>query len=211
MGGQKKRRHIPAMSHRNKTDQNGVMTVSAIGQTNNVPSKDMSNGGSFAKNAFIFLTGAVLMALLMPQIQNFIIVLRNNSSENNQISDQSEIPKAEKNFSKKEREVSKKGIETTDDKNKDISKELSDFNATFLTKITPKKIFVDGRRIPPVELLPQKPNNSSRLKTVGLCRAGKRNHEEELGRFGCAEIKEEILSDHDKMMGGVGVDGSNPN
>lgn len=44
---------------------------------------------------------------------------------------------------------------------KEIEKEVDEFKATYLKKMSPKKIFVDGRRLPPVELLPQKPNNSS--------------------------------------------------
>lgn len=44
---------------------------------------------------------------------------------------------------------------------KEIEKEVEEFKATYLKKMSPKKIFVDGRRLPPVELLPQKPNNSS--------------------------------------------------
>lgn len=43
----------------------------------------------------------------------------------------------------------------------EIEKEVEKFKATYLKKMTTKKIFVDGRRLPPVELLPQKPNNSS--------------------------------------------------
>lgn len=42
-----------------------------------------------------------------------------------------------------------------------LPKEVLEFNATIQKGITPKKIFADGRRIPPMELLPQKPNNSS--------------------------------------------------
>lgn len=44
---------------------------------------------------------------------------------------------------------------------KEIEKEVDEFKATYLKKMSPKKIFVDGRRLSPVELLPQKPNNSS--------------------------------------------------
>ena len=47
------------------------------------------------------------------------------------------------------------------DNNEDLPKEIKDFKATYQKTVTPKKIFVDGRRIPPMELLPQKPNNSS--------------------------------------------------
>ncbi|XP_062577395.1 prolyl 4-hydroxylase subunit alpha-1-like [Saccostrea cucullata] len=44
---------------------------------------------------------------------------------------------------------------------KDLKTEAENFKPTYLKKMTPKKIFADGRRLPPVELLPQKPNNSS--------------------------------------------------
>lgn len=40
-------------------------------------------------------------------------------------------------------------------------KEVDEFKVSYLKSMAPKKIFVDGRRLPPVELLPQKPNNSS--------------------------------------------------
>lgn len=39
--------------------------------------------------------------------------------------------------------------------------EIQDFKASYLTQVKAKKIFADGRRIPPVELLPQKSTNSS--------------------------------------------------
>ncbi|XP_069111252.1 uncharacterized protein [Argopecten irradians] len=42
-----------------------------------------------------------------------------------------------------------------------LPKEVRDFKPTFQKTMTPKKIFADGRRLPPMELLPQKPNNSS--------------------------------------------------
>lgn len=48
----------------------------------------------------------------------------------------------------------------TKDKQK-VPQEIKDFKATYQKELTLKKIFVDGRRIPPMELLPQKPNNSS--------------------------------------------------
>ena len=40
-------------------------------------------------------------------------------------------------------------------------KEVDEFKVSYLKSMAPKKIFVDGRRLPAVELLPQKPNNSS--------------------------------------------------
>ena len=43
----------------------------------------------------------------------------------------------------------------------ELPKEVLEFKPTILKGVTPKKIFADGRRIPPMELLPQKPNNSS--------------------------------------------------
>lgn len=39
--------------------------------------------------------------------------------------------------------------------------EIKNFKATYQKEVKPKKIFVDGRRIPPMELLPEKPNNST--------------------------------------------------
>lgn len=46
-------------------------------------------------------------------------------------------------------------------KEQKLPKEVLEFKPTILKGVTPKKIFADGRRIPPMELLPQKPNNSS--------------------------------------------------
>ena len=51
-------------------------------------------------------------------------------------------------------------VETPNTK-QELPKEILEFNSTMLKGVTPKKIFADGRRIPPMELLPQKPNNSS--------------------------------------------------
>ena len=42
-----------------------------------------------------------------------------------------------------------------------IEEEMKKFKSTIQNHISPKKIFADGRRLPPTELLPQKPNNSS--------------------------------------------------
>lgn len=42
-----------------------------------------------------------------------------------------------------------------------IEEEIKKFQTTLQKGISPKKIFADGRRLPPIELLPQKPNNSS--------------------------------------------------
>ncbi|XP_033762085.1 uncharacterized protein LOC117343723 [Pecten maximus] len=51
---------------------------------------------------------------------------------------------------------------TSDSSNEEkLPKEVRDFKATFQKTMKPKKIFADGRRLPPIELLPQKPNNSS--------------------------------------------------
>jgi hypothetical protein len=44
---------------------------------------------------------------------------------------------------------------------KHLKSEAESFKPTYLKKMSPKKIFVDGRRLPPIELLAQKPNNSS--------------------------------------------------
>ncbi|XP_070210514.1 transcriptional regulator ATRX homolog isoform X2 [Littorina saxatilis] len=45
--------------------------------------------------------------------------------------------------------------------NEDLPEEVRNFKPTFLKTFTPKKIFADGRRIPPVELIPQKDTNST--------------------------------------------------
>lgn len=45
--------------------------------------------------------------------------------------------------------------------NNNLPPEIKNFKPTYLKEVKPKKVFVDGRRIPPMELLPQKPNNSS--------------------------------------------------
>ena len=69
----------------------------------------------------------------------------------------------QKSVNKKNRrsshEKSSNDMETR--KEQKLPKEILEFNATILKGVTPKKIFADGRRIPPTELLPQKPNNSS--------------------------------------------------
>ncbi|KAL8561480.1 hypothetical protein ACOMHN_011162 [Nucella lapillus] len=46
-------------------------------------------------------------------------------------------------------------------KRSDTPEEVKKFKPTFLRTVAAKKIFADGRRIPPVELLPQKETNSS--------------------------------------------------
>jgi hypothetical protein len=47
------------------------------------------------------------------------------------------------------------------DVDQDLPEEVKNFKPTYLKTVTAKKIFADGRRIPPVELLPQKETNSS--------------------------------------------------
>ncbi|XP_067649277.1 prolyl 4-hydroxylase subunit alpha-1-like [Haliotis asinina] len=62
----------------------------------------------------------------------------------------------------KEAKAKKKEKEKTSSQDdKDLPKEVRDFKPRILSTVTAKKIFADGRRIPPVELLPQKPTNSS--------------------------------------------------
>lgn len=51
-----------------------------------------------------------------------------------------------------------KGRQAVDD---DLPEEVRNFKPTYLKTVTAKKIFADGRRIPPIELLPQKETNSS--------------------------------------------------
>ncbi|XP_071102165.1 prolyl 4-hydroxylase subunit alpha-1-like [Haliotis cracherodii] len=58
-------------------------------------------------------------------------------------------------------EQKKQEEKTPSQDNQDLPKEVRDFKARILSTVTAKKIFADGRRIPPVELLPQKPTNSS--------------------------------------------------
>jgi hypothetical protein len=80
-------------------------------------------------------------------------------------------PNKKVNKSKKSSQTKPKDKENKDTKNKEtasktesnenIPKEIRDFKATYQKTVTPKKVFIDGRRIPPMELLPQKPNNSS--------------------------------------------------
>lgn len=71
---------------------------------------------------------------------------------------------------KTQRKPTKKfDAEVSDNKKREQSNENADdaldqakkFNSTFQRTFTPKKIFADGRRIPPVELLHQKESNSS--------------------------------------------------
>ena len=73
------------------------------------------------------------------------------------------IVKEQKSVNKKtKRSSGEKSSKTMETKNEQkLPKEILEFNATFLKGVKPKKIFADGRRIPPTELLPQKPNNSS--------------------------------------------------
>ncbi|KAH3717193.1 prolyl 4-hydroxylase subunit alpha-2-like [Dreissena polymorpha] len=44
---------------------------------------------------------------------------------------------------------------------KELPEEIRNFKASYQRELTPKKIFADGRRIPPMELLAQKEHNSS--------------------------------------------------
>lgn len=66
--------------------------------------------------------------------------------------------KANKNKTKQNKNKVKDNDRNEDPK---IPKEIRDFKPTYQKTLTPKKVFIDGRRIPPMELLPQKPNNSS--------------------------------------------------
>jgi hypothetical protein len=54
-----------------------------------------------------------------------------------------------------------KSMAVPDNKVSDLPDEIKNFNTTLLKKLSPKKIFAGGRRIPPNELLPHKPSNSS--------------------------------------------------
>lgn len=70
--------------------------------------------------------------------------------------------KKSKTTSKTDAKKASKG-DTTNSENRDnnLPPEIKNFKPTYLKEVKPKKVFVDGRRIPPMELLPQKPNNSS--------------------------------------------------
>lgn len=67
----------------------------------------------------------------------------------------------------KKSKTAKRTSENTDKQKSDVKdqqnvpQEVKDFKPTYQKTLTPKKVFIDGRRIPPMELLPQKPNNSS--------------------------------------------------
>ena len=65
------------------------------------------------------------------------------------------------NKTNKKSKGDKKHVVTQDEIDSDLPPEIKNFKATYQKDVAAKKIFVDGRRIPPVELLPQKPNNSS--------------------------------------------------
>ena len=67
----------------------------------------------------------------------------------------------EKTVKQKKKSQSATRTKTQTDGEQKLPKEVLEFNATIQKGILPKKIFADGRRIPPMELLPQKPNNSS--------------------------------------------------
>lgn len=82
-----------------------------------------------------------------------------DSTKNSQTSSKSKKGKESKVQTKSSNKNKKKdSISKVDEK---IPKEIRDFKPTYLKELTPKKVFIDGRRIPPMELLPQKPNNSS--------------------------------------------------
>ena len=80
--------------------------------------------------------------------------------------EQAKEPATKKKNNKEEQKTFTKtiNINPKDLKQKDKPKlppEIENFKPTFLKSMQPKKIFADGRRLPPIELLPQKPNNSS--------------------------------------------------
>jgi outer membrane biosynthesis protein TonB len=60
-----------------------------------------------------------------------------------------------------QKKISKEKTETEKRVPTPIEEEMKKFKGTIQNHISPKKIFADGRRLPPTELLPQKPNNSS--------------------------------------------------
>ncbi|XP_029641138.1 uncharacterized protein LOC115215919 [Octopus sinensis] len=73
---------------------------------------------------------------------------------------------SKKNKKQTKAETKKKTKKTESEKSKtsvdeDLPPEVKNFKSTIQEGILPKKIFSGGRRIPPIHLLPQKPNNSS--------------------------------------------------
>ncbi|XP_060067036.1 prolyl 4-hydroxylase subunit alpha-1-like [Ylistrum balloti] len=95
---------------------------------------------------------------------------RHNPSRKNSASSQNKNTKSKTKSSGDTSKSTKKGgssssptkKQTKDRSNEqDLPKEVRDFKPTFQKTMSPKKIFADGRRLPPIELLPQKPNNSS--------------------------------------------------
>ena len=63
--------------------------------------------------------------------------------------------------SKSNKETTKSSKQSEKENQPNIPDEVKNFRPTFQKEVTTKKIFADGRRIPPTELLPQKPNNGS--------------------------------------------------
>ncbi|ESP02232.1 hypothetical protein LOTGIDRAFT_172228 [Lottia gigantea] len=65
----------------------------------------------------------------------------------------------------KEKQKQKDGVQDTSSESlkndPNLPDEIKNFKATFQKTLTPKKTFIDGRRVPAVELLPQKETNSS--------------------------------------------------
>lgn len=78
--------------------------------------------------------------------------LANPSTKTNDMS------KSNKNTRKSKSQKSK---QDKTDKTDNLPPEIKNFKATYQREVTPKKTFIDGRRVPPMELLPQNPNNSS--------------------------------------------------
>lgn len=68
-----------------------------------------------------------------------------------------------KNIKKQSKPEAKttKSEKSNNSADEDLPPEVKNFKSTIQDGILPKKIFAGGRRIPPIHLLPQKPNNSS--------------------------------------------------
>ena len=78
---------------------------------------------------------------------------KNNTKGTRKNNDKKKIEKGVKNNGNLEK--------SGNERSKNIPDEIRNFQPTYQKNIQTKKIFADGRRIPPMELLPQKPNNSS--------------------------------------------------
>ncbi|GAB1603052.1 uncharacterized protein LOC115215919 [Argonauta hians] len=84
-----------------------------------------------------------------------------NNRENKESKSKEEMTKPKTKKKNKSKKTKTESETTKDSGNEGLPAEVRNFKRAFQRDITPKKIFADGRRIPPTHLLAQKPNNSS--------------------------------------------------